>query len=97
MIADDELRQEAVERLNERRGFLVHLGAYLIVNAALLVLWTLSGGGYYWPVWTAFGWGIGVAFHAWGVLVGHTEPSETRIKREMRRMREGIGRPRPVP
>jgi hypothetical protein len=90
MVTDEEIRQEAVERLKERRGFYMHLGVYVIVNAILFFTWLISTpGAYYWPVWTTLGWGIGISFHGFSVLVGKNEPSESRIAREVDRMRGG--------
>jgi Domain of unknown function (DUF1707)/2TM domain len=37
-----------------------HLRAYLAVNALLVVIWALTGAGYFWPIWPILGWGIGV-------------------------------------
>jgi len=95
MLTDEELREQAVKRIEARRGFLVHLGIYLIVNAILAVTWLMSGGGYYWPMWTAFGWGIGVLFHGFAVFVSQREPTEARIEREVAKM--GGHTPGPTP
>lgn len=41
-----------------------HLGAYLSVNAMLIVIWALTTpGGYFWPMWPLMGWGIGLVSH----------------------------------
>jgi hypothetical protein len=45
------------------RAFPEHLATYLAVNAALVVIWALTGAGYFWPIWIILGWGIGVASH----------------------------------
>ena len=37
-----------------------HLRAYLVVMVALVAIWALTGAGYFWPVWPALGWGIGL-------------------------------------
>lgn len=60
-------------RLAQKRvSFKKHLIVYIIVNLFFWVLWFIgqrqvgfSFGGYQlpWPVWTTFGWGIGLAFH----------------------------------
>lgn len=34
--------------------------AYLAVMALLVAVWALAGAGYFWPVWPALGWGIGL-------------------------------------
>lgn len=96
MAADDEIRKEAVERIKERQGFLVHLGIYAIVNLGLFGLWAMTGGGYYWPIWTAFGWGIGLAFHGLSVVIEGQELTDERVEREMAKMRGGMSGPRPA-
>ena len=54
-----EARREAA-----RRGFAEHLRAYVMVMALLVAIWALTGMGYFWPVWPALGWGIGIWCHA---------------------------------
>ena len=49
---------------DERREFREHLRTYLSVMALLVVIWALTGAGYFWPVWPILGWGIGVWSHA---------------------------------
>ena len=97
MATDEELRAEAVERLQARRGFFVHLGVYIIVNAALFLQWAIvTPGAGYWPIWTLFGWGVGLAFHGLAVFAGNKEPDEARIEREMTKMRGHTGGPAPT-
>lgn len=36
------------------------LQTYLVVMALLVTIWALTGAGYFWPVWPALGWGIGL-------------------------------------
>ena len=45
------------------RSYEVHLRFYILVIAMLVAIWGLTGGGHFWPVWPALGWGIGVASH----------------------------------
>ncbi len=82
--AEVELRKAAVKRLEDRRGLQAHLLAYVLVNLFLTVIWALNGGGFFWPLFPMFGWGIGVAFHIWAVV--SPEPSEERIRAEMQRL-----------
>jgi 2TM domain-containing protein len=69
----DELRYErAKKRVQAISGFYRHLGVYMIVNLVLLAIkfftrdahepWELG------DFSTAFFWGIGLAFHAFGVF-----------------------------
>jgi hypothetical protein len=46
-----------------RRGFDEHLRTYVMVIGLLVVIWALTGMGYFWPVWPALGWGIGILCH----------------------------------
>jgi hypothetical protein len=47
-----------------RQGFRAHALSYASVISGLIVIWLLtSPGGYFWPVWPMFGWGIGLASH----------------------------------
>lgn len=80
-----DLRAKAVERLNKKRDFWAHLLSYVLVNAAVVVIWTLTGSGFFWPAFPLLGWGIGLAFHAWDVW--QPPISEERIDRELRAMR----------
>lgn len=77
-------RTAAVERLKAKRDFRNHLAVYLIVNTMLVVIWAMSGGGYFWPIWPIAGWGIGLAFNAWSVFFQHPI-TEDEIRREMER------------
>jgi class 3 adenylate cyclase len=45
------------------RGTQVHLRIYLTFVGFFVALWALTGGGYFWPVWPALGWGLAVATH----------------------------------
>lgn len=47
-----------------RKGFRAHAVSYALVISGLIIIWLLtSPGGYFWPVWPMFGWGIGLASH----------------------------------
>src|SRR5829696_545942 len=50
-------------RAAARTGLREHLHSYLMVMALLLAIWALTGMGYFWPIWPALGWGIGIASH----------------------------------
>jgi hypothetical protein len=88
---DTDLRAEAVRRLKGRREFRAHLFAYVLVNLALWGIWGVmfatAGVWFPWPVFVTFGWGIGVAFHAWDVY-GRRPITEDEIQREGTRLRQ---------
>lgn len=84
MSTEEERREAAIERLEARRDFKSHAAAYVIVNALLVVIWALSDSGYFWPIWPLLGWGVGLAFHAWGAHV-QKPITEDAIRTEMKR------------
>lgn len=51
----------AVEKA--RKGFHIHLFIYLIVVGSQWKIWLFSGGGYPFPIWVTFFWGLGVYSH----------------------------------
>ena len=62
-IVYDE-RAAAIMRLRRRRGLLTHVAVFGVVQLALIIVWAVSGFGYFWPGWTIFGWGLILALHA---------------------------------
>lgn len=86
--ADDRERRElAITRIRARRDFRVHLVAYVLVNAALWVLWIVVAGadGHPWPIWPTLGWGIGLALHWWSI--NRRPVSAEDVADEVKRMR----------
>jgi hypothetical protein len=82
---EQELREAAVSRLRKKRDFRVHVFIYVAVNAMLVVIWAVAGGGPFWPIFPILGWGVGVAANAWGVY-GRKPISEDEIRRETERL-----------
>lgn len=55
----------ARERVDELKSFYGNLTSYVLVISGLaLINYFTNGFGYMWFLWAAFGWGIGVLFHA---------------------------------
>jgi hypothetical protein len=65
--AQDERLQRARKRVEELKGFYVHVLVFLAMNGVLLLLDLVSGGGY-WFYWPALIWGTGLAAHAVAVV-----------------------------
>lgn len=84
--SDTTDRQLAIERLRAKRDLSTHLVAYLIVNAGLIAVWALTGGGYFWPAWVLGGWGVGLVLHAWEIY-GKRPITEDDIRHEIERER----------
>ena len=79
------LRQQAVEGLKKKAEFRVHLLAYVMVNAFLVIIWAITSPGFFWPVFPIAGWGIGLVFHAYDAY-GRGAPTEDQIRQEMDRL-----------
>ena len=82
---DEDRRELAYKRVKEKRDFRSHLAVYVIVNAMLVVIWALSGAGYFWPVWPMAGWGVGLVLHAWSAFL-EKPISEDEVQRELQRL-----------
>ena len=64
----------AVEKA--RKGFHIHLFIYLIVVGSQWKIWLFSGGGYPFPIWVTFFWGLGVYSHYKKVYGERSEPKK---------------------
>jgi hypothetical protein len=67
------------------RGFLSHLGPYMIVIGCLAVINLLTSPSYPWFLWPALGWGIGLALHLWGLLLSGDKDGGEKVKRRAAR------------
>lgn len=83
---DEELREQAILQLKKKRDFRSHIFIYALVNTMLVVIWAVTGAGFFWPVFPILGWGIGVAANAWDVYA-RKPISEDEIQRESARLR----------
>lgn len=88
--ADPQLRAMALKRLEDEKAFRIHLTVYLAVMALLVAIWVTTGMGYFWPVWPAMGWGLGLGLHR-ASLSWDREPTEEQIVEQARRIAERGG------
>jgi transcriptional regulator with XRE-family HTH domain len=58
----------ALARVRRVKRFYIHLIQYLIVIPALALINVVTSPGYWWFVWPALGWGIGLAAHGASVF-----------------------------
>ncbi len=84
---EQELREQAIQRLKKKRDFRGHVFMYVAVNALLVVIWAVTSSGFFWPIFPILGWGIGVAANAYDVY-GRKPISEDEIRREADRLRQ---------
>jgi hypothetical protein len=83
-MSDDTARQQAIHRLHQRRGFINYVVGAVVVSLFMVVIWALSGQGYFWPLWVMGGFLIGGIFY--GVNTMMSKPlTEDQIQREMQK------------
>lgn len=75
------------------REFREHFFVYIVVNTLLVVINFLTAQTVNWAIWPILGWGIGLAFHAWGSLNTGSESFQEefaafRRRREKKRRRD---------
>ncbi|MFC1921245.1 2TM domain-containing protein [Chloroflexota bacterium] len=88
-MTEDEIYEQAKKIVEEKRGFYVHITAYIVVNITLILIWAFAaGGGYPWFLWCLGGWGIGLLFHFLGVFVFGGKSSRAAIEKEAKKLRE---------
>jgi hypothetical protein len=68
-LSEQEIYEEARKRVKKKREFYSHLGAYLLVNAVLVVIWLLTWRGYMWFLWPLCIWGVFVLWNFIEVFV----------------------------
>ena len=59
----------------ETKGFLIHLAAYVVVNALLIVINLTRDPSDLWFIWPLFGWGIGIGAHGLALFL-HSHESQ---------------------
>lgn len=67
-MTEDDRYKRAKERVEEIRGFYVHLFVYIIVNFGLFMINIITAPGAFWFYWPLIGWGIGLFIHGFSVF-----------------------------
>ena len=61
---EEEKYRRAKERVEEIKGFYIHLFMYIIVNSGLFLINLIFARNHWWFYWPLLGWGIGIVAHA---------------------------------
>ena len=69
-------------QLQRWRDFTAHLAAYVVVNTALIGLWSATGGGAFWPAASLIGWGLGLSSQHWSNTL-HGPITDSRVRSRM--------------
>jgi len=89
-MSEEELYREARKRVEEKKGFFMHLAVYICVNIFLVIIWAATGDGFPWFVFPLGGWGIGILFHFLGVFVftQQTEWERKAVEKEVEKLKK---------
>ena len=79
--------REAGEKVNKCISFYIHLAVYLSVNIFFHVVNWIQGG-YYWAIFPALGWGIGLFIQGINFLGFNSNWKQKQIKKELEKMRK---------
>ncbi len=85
---EDQAREIALKRLKAKRSFRNLLVTSAGVLTLMVVIWALSGGGYFWPIWVVFGLGIALVTTGWQAYGSTSGPiTEDEIQSEMNKLK----------
>lgn len=89
-IDDDGLREYAIKRLKRKRELMGNLATFVLVNAALWLIWGITGAhtnsdGVPWPAWITGAWALILVLQAWH-LAADRPISESDVQAEMGRL-----------
>lgn len=65
---EEEKYQKAKQRVEEIKGFYIHLFMFILINCGLLTINLVFAPQHYWFYWPLFGWGIGLVAHGLAVF-----------------------------
>ncbi len=91
-VLNKEERKEFLEfKQRQVREFREHFFAYITINTLLVAINFITAETVNWAIWPILGWGIGLAFHAWGSLNSGSESFQeefANFRRKRRRKRK---------
>ncbi|WGD38553.1 2TM domain-containing protein [Lysinibacter sp. HNR] len=91
---EEELEKQARSIVIAKMTYKYVVLLWALVIAGLVLIWSLTTpGGYFWPMWPAFGMGIAATF--WGLSLygrGPFHVKQSQVEKEMERLRSQQGR-----
>ncbi len=64
----DESYERAKRRVQELKGFYIHLTVFIVINVFLFIINFLTTPGYWWFLFVTLFWGIGLLIHGLSVF-----------------------------
>lgn len=88
-MSEEEIYEEAKKRVKAKKDFYSHLGAWVLVNIVLVVIWALTDfGGYPWFLWPLCIWGVFVLSHFVQAFVFKPRMDRGAIEEEVEKIRK---------
>jgi len=87
-LSEEQIYEEAKQRVKEKKGFWGHFGAWAAINLILIIIWALGDRGYPWFLWPLGIWGVFVLFHYLRVFVFERRTDRRAIEKEAERIRK---------
>jgi hypothetical protein len=88
-VDETQKRERAQKVVDAKLGFIRHAIVYVMVIAGLAVVNNVTGGGYQWWLWPAFGWGLGLVASFISAFVFRSGALERKlVDREMEKLDE---------
>lgn len=84
VVSDANARELAVQRLKMKQDFKGIAGGGLLAIVVTIVIWALTDGGYFWPVWVILGVAIALVTQGWKAYGPSNRITEDDVQREMR-------------
>jgi hypothetical protein len=66
--SEDRAYERARKRVEDLRGFYIHLAVYLVVNLGLFIINRMTSPGTNWFLWPLLGWGVALVLHGLSLL-----------------------------
>ena len=87
-LSEEQVHEEAKERVKAKRGFWGSLIFYAVVNIICFLIWVLGDRGYPWFLWVLGPWGIVIILpHYLRVFVFGGKSEKRAIEKEAERIR----------
>jgi len=87
-VDENDAREIALKRLKAKRAFRGMVFTAIGVSLLMVVIWLLSGRGYFWPIWVMFGLGIAVITTGWSAYGPASSPiTEEEIQAEAEKLK----------
>jgi len=89
-MTEEQIREEARKRVKAKRDFYSNLGAWVIVNIVLIIIWSLTNnGGHMWFLYPLCIWGFFVLVQFVQVFIIKRKPEALEIEEEAEKIRRG--------